>query len=222
MNMHVSIRTGNEIAVIGMAGRFPGAGNIDEFWSNLKNGVESISFFSDNELEELGVSPGVLQAPDYVKTSGGVLEDKELFDASFFGYSPTEAEVMNPQMRIFHECVWEALENAGWDSRAYKGAIGLYAGSSGSFNWQALTALSGKIDHLGAFESIFLTSSDFMSTQIAYKLDLKGPAFTVQTACSTSLVAIHLACQGLLNGECEIALAGGLRHGRTGDPHQFL
>ena len=200
--------TGNEIAVIGMAGRFPGAENIDEFWDNLKNGVESISFYSDEELEAL--NPALRDNPNFVKSKGGIIEDKEFFDASFFGYTPAEAEVMNPQLRIFHECVWEALENAGYDPDSYNGLIGLYAGASSSFNWELLSHLSGKSDVVGQFAAYQLYDKDFLSTRIAYKLNLKGPAITMHTACSTSLVAIHLASQAILEGECDIALAGGV------------
>ena len=205
-----SSQTGFELAVIGMSGRFPGAGNIDEFWDNLKNGVESLSFLSNKELEEPGMSSGLPQDENYVKTAGGLLENKEYFDPSFFNYTPIEAEVMNPQMRIFHECAWEALEDAGYGAKTYNSSIGIYAGASSSFYWEGLTRLSGKSEELGSFESDFLNNSNFMAIRIAYKLGLKGPAFTVQTACSTSLVAIHLACQGLLNGECDMALAGGV------------
>jgi amino acid adenylation domain-containing protein len=203
-------QTGFELAVIGMSGRFPGAPNIHQFWDNLKNGIETLSFLSYQELEEAGITPGLRQDKNYVKTAGGVLENLEYFDASFFDYNPTEALVMNPQMRIFHECAWEALEDAGYDASKYNGAIGIYAGAYSSFYWQGLTQLSGKCDELGVFDSNYLNDSDFMAARIAYKLGLKGPAFTVQTACSTSLVAIHLACQGLLNGECDMALAGGV------------
>ncbi|MDQ1352069.1 MAG: phthiocerol/phenolphthiocerol synthesis type-I polyketide synthase [Acidobacteriota bacterium] len=205
--------TGSEIAVIGMACRFPGASNINEFWANLKNGVESISFFSDEEISALAqeIEPGFLENPDFVKTRGGVLKDKEFFDASFFGYTPKEAEVLDPQIRVFSECVWTALEDAGYDPGRYDGFIGLYAGAGESSYWEYLTVLSGKYKNLGAHTAGHLASKDYLSTQIAYKLNLKGPCFSVQTACSTSLTAIHLACQGILNYECNMALAGGVK-----------
>jgi acyl transferase domain-containing protein/NADPH:quinone reductase-like Zn-dependent oxidoreductase/acyl carrier protein len=202
-------RTGLEIAVIGMAGRFPGAQHIDEFWENLKNGVESISFFSDEELAASGVEPVLLQKPDYVKAQG-ILERVDCFDPSFFGYTPTEALLMVPQMRLFHECTWHALEDAGYDPDSYDGLIGLYAGASSSSIWEALSFLSGKGGELGEFSTALYTDKDKLSTRISYDLNLKGPSFTVQTACSTSLVAIHLACQGLLSGECQMAVAGGV------------
>jgi acyl transferase domain-containing protein/acyl carrier protein len=202
--------TGFEIAVIGMAGRFPGAKNIDEFWDNIKNGVESISYASDEEIAETGIEPELKNDANYVKALGGVLEDKEFFDASFFGYTPKEAEVMEPQMRIFHECVWEALENAGYDPETYNKSIGIYAGSSTGFYWQGLALLSGKRDELGQFEAELFVNNSFMCNLISYRLNLVGPSVNLHTACSTSLVAIHLACQGILNGECDIAIAGGV------------
>jgi acyl transferase domain-containing protein len=201
---------GLEIAVIGMAGRFPGARHLDELWENLKKGKESISFFTDEELEGLGVDRALLENPHYVK-SNSFLEDKEYFDASFFGYLPNEAEIMDPQIRLFHECAWETLESAGYDPGIYKGLIGVYAGIGPSFHWEALTLLSGRSEILGAFESSQFSSKDYLCTRVSYKLDLKGPSFVVDTACSTSLVTIHLACQGLLNGECDMALAGGVK-----------
>jgi acyl transferase domain-containing protein/aryl carrier-like protein len=202
--------TGFEIAVIGMSGRFPQARDIDEFWDNLKNGAEAVSFLSDEELEEAGISAQLLKNPDYVKARGGVLSKKECFDASFFGYTPAEAEVTDPQFRVFHECAHSALETAGYDPASYPGRIGLYAGFSSNLNWKALTIFSGKNLRLGNFAADQLTDKDFFATRIAYKLNLKGPAVAVQTACSTSLVAIHIACRALLMKECDIAMAGGI------------
>ncbi len=198
-----------EIAVIGMAGRFPGAGNIDAFWDNLKNSVESITFFSDEELEKAGIEPELLRDPNYVKAFG-MLDHLEYFDASFFEYTPGEIELMNPQTRIFHECVWEALEDAGYDPESYDGLIGLYAGASSSFHWEALSLLSGKSADMGYFAAGSLSNRDHMCTKISYKLNLKGPSTIVQTACSTSLAAIHWASRAVLSGECHIALAGGV------------
>jgi acyl transferase domain-containing protein len=201
--------TGLEIAVIGMAGRFPGARHIHEFWENLKDGVESIYFFTNEELKEVGVDPGLLENPNYVKAHG-VLEDIGYFDAAFFGYTPKEAEVMDPQIRIFHECVWETLEDAGYNSETYDGLIGLYAGATSMIDWEARTLLSGKSSEVGDFAAIQLSKKDYLSLRISYKLNLIGPSFVLYTACSTSLVAVHLACQAILNGECDMALAGGV------------
>jgi acyl transferase domain-containing protein/acyl carrier protein len=208
----------NRIAVIAVDCKFPGAKNIKEFWNNLKNGVESISFSSEDELKKVGVNPALMDNPNFVKAMGGVLEDKELFDASFFGYSPREAELLNPQTRIFMECAWNVLECAGYQPDSFKGLIGLYAGASGGAYWDTLTLLSGKSSEWGNFAANHLTNEDYLCSQIAYKLNLDGPCFYVQTACSTSLVAVHLACQALINGECDIALAGGVSAYGTTSP----
>ncbi|MCP5105574.1 MAG: acyltransferase domain-containing protein [bacterium] len=201
--------TGMEVAVIGMAGRFPGARTISEFWENLKNGRECIAFFSRQELEEAGADAGLLKRPNYVGAKG-VMPDADCFDALFFGYTPGEAAVMDPQVRVFHECAWEALGNAGYEPGTYNGRVGVYAGASSNARWEALMILSAESSGADSFSASLLSNKDFLGTHIAYKLNLKGPAFTLNTACSTSLVAIHTAVQSLLNGECEIALAGGV------------
>jgi 3-oxoacyl-(acyl-carrier-protein) synthase/acyl carrier protein len=198
--------TGFEIAVIGMSGKFPGARNIEEFWENIKNGKEGITFFTDEELKESGVSDQMLENHQYIKAYGW-LEGTLFFDAAFFGYTPMEAELMDPQVRLFHECVHAALENAGYDPSTYNKPIGLYAGASANLQWQANTVVTSVS---GWFASKQLTDKDFLATRIAYKLNLQGPAMTVDTACSTSLTTIHLAIQGLLIGDCDIALAGGV------------
>ena len=191
-----------------MAGRFPGAKNLEQFWENLKNGVESISFFSDQELEAAGVSPGVIRDPRYIKAKGA-LEDTDAFDADFFSYPPREAERMDPQIRLLHECAWEAVEQAGYNPEAFPGRIGAYFGANENLEWlQRVRALG---DHPGEdFDHFLLNYRDYVATRISYKLNLKGPSFTLLSACSTSLVSIHLACRALLNGECEMALAGGV------------
>ncbi|MCP5107782.1 MAG: SDR family oxidoreductase, partial [bacterium] len=201
--------TGLEIAVIGMAGRFPGAKNIHEFWENLKNGVESISFFAPQELEQSSVDPRLLENPNYIKAYG-ILEDVEYFDSYFFGYTPMEARVMDPQVRLFHECAWTALEDAGYCPDTYEGLIGVYAGSSSNIRWEAMAQMSAKAGDMGQFSAFQLANKDFLSLRISYKLNLKGPAVLVQSTCSTSLVAVHMACYAVLNGECDIALAGGV------------
>jgi len=200
--------TGLEIAVIGMAGRFPGANNIIEFWENLKNGVETITFFSPGEVQA-GANPENLNQSNYVKAKA-TLQRIEYFDADFFGYSPKEAEIMDPQMRVFYECVWHALEDAGYDPGTYKKLIGLYAGARSSFYWEANTLVSGRNRDYGDFAASILNDKDYLSARISYRLNLRGPCYTIQTACSTSLAAIHLACQGLLGAECDMALAGGI------------
>jgi acyl transferase domain-containing protein/acyl carrier protein len=200
----------SDIAIIGMSGRFPGAKNIDEFWINLQQGVESISFFTDEELADSVKDKMLLNNPNFVKARG-ILDEVELFDASFFGFNPREAEITDPQHRLFLECAWEALENAGYDSQQYPGAIGVYGGSS--LNSYFLNNVSPNLELLNSVDGHQLaiaSDKDFLTTRISYKLNLEGPSYTVQTACSTSLVAVHLACQSLLNGECDIALAGGV------------
>jgi len=203
-------QTGLEIAIIGIWGRFPGAGNLEEFWNNLKQGIESITFYSDEELGETGVESGILEGTAYVKTSGSILENKDCFDAAFFGYKPVEAEIMDPQTRLFFEITWQALEEAGYDPGTYSGLIGLYAGSAWNFNWETRVHLSGRSDTLGGFASWLLANRDNLCTLVSYNLGLNGPSVFVKTTCSTSLVAVHLACQAILNGECEMALAGGV------------
>ncbi len=200
--------TGLEIAIIGMAGRFPGARNIQEFWHNLQDGVESVSVFSDEELISAGVEPTLLNHPQYVK-AGAVLNDVELFDADFFGYTPREAEILDPQHRVFLESAVAALEDASYGNN--ESIVGVY-GSSGT-NSSLLNNLYPNRDLLSGFgiaSAFAANDKDHLSTLVSYKLNLTGPAITIQTTCSSSLVAVHLACQGLLSGDCEIALAGGV------------
>src|SRR5579885_3631711 len=200
---------GLEIAIIGMAGRFPGARNIQIFWQNLCDGKETVTFFSEEELVQAGVDPTLLKDPNYVK-AGYDLEDRDLFDASFFGYATREAEIIDPQQRLFLECAWEALEDAGHDPATYKGLIGTYAGAGISdYLWRNVAAHPEELLNVSDYQLMLGSDKDYLATRVAYKLNLRGPALTVQTACSSSLVAVHLACQGLLNGECDMALAGG-------------
>ncbi len=202
------VKTGLEIAVIGISGRFPGASNIHEFWNNLINGMESISFFSDEELAEADIPSEWLENPSYVKANA-VVEDSEYFDASFFGYAPGDAELMDPQIRIFHECTWQALEDAGYNPFSYGGLIGVYAGASENMSWKAKTLLFGEGGSDGITREMF-SSKDFLSMLLSYNLNLRGPSSNISNACSTSLVAVHMACRGLLNGDCDMAVAGGV------------
>lgn len=223
MNQPNAFDSLDEIAIVGMAGRFPKAKNIEQFWQNLRDGVESISFFSDQELLSSGIDQAMLSQPQYVK-AGSVLEDIELFDASFFDFSTKEAQITDPQHRLFLECAWEALEGAGYDSEIYAGRIGVYAGISlNTYFLRNLYTQPKIIESVGSYRISIGNSPDFLPTYISYKLNLKGPSINVQTACSTSLVAVHLACQSLLNGESDIALAGGVSiqvpH-KTGYPYQ--
>ncbi|WP_337886323.1 polyketide synthase, partial [Fischerella thermalis] len=200
----------DEIAIIGMVGRFPGANNVDKFWQNLRDGVESITCFTDEELVSAGIDSAVLRDPNYVK-AGSVLEDIDLFDASFFGFTPREAEITDPQHRLFLESAWEALENAGYNSETYTGRIGLYAGVAfSSYFFTNLYPNRDLTQLVDDFQTFIGNDKDHLPTQTSYKLNLTGPSVNVQTTCSTSLVAVHLACQSLLNGESDIALAGGV------------
>jgi phthiocerol/phenolphthiocerol synthesis type-I polyketide synthase E len=196
-----------DIAIIGMSGQFPGAKDIQAFWQNLTLGKESVSFFTDEQLLENGVVPGLLDDPNYVKAAP-ILDEPEFFDASFFGYSPKEAKMMDPQHRLFLECAWEALENAGYNAEKYPGLIGVYGGT----NVNTYLLFGGLIPNLvnDYLSTLIGNDKDFLTTRVSYKMNLRGPSLTIQTACSTSLVAVHLACQGLLNHESDIALAGGV------------
>ena len=194
------------IAVIGMSGRFPGARNLQEFWQNLQGGVESISWFSEEELLEAGVNPQLLARPGYVKAKG-IIQDADLFDASFFGFNPAEATVLDPQQRLFMECAWETLEDAGYDPETYEGLIGMFAGASVS-NYIVNLFKNPKVQ-VDFYTLGIANSNDHLPTRTSYKLNLRGPSVSVQTACSTSLVAIHMACQSLLSYQCDMALAGG-------------
>jgi len=198
-----------EIAVIGLAGRFPGARDIDQFWENIRNGIESITRFADQELESQGIPSEWLQDPNYVK-AGTVLEDFDQFDAMFFGYSPKEAENIDPQQRIFLETAWEALEHAGRNPGTYDGPIGVFAGSNPNDYLEIFPTHSDVTDSAGALEKLIGNEKDFLCTRVSYKLNLRGPSITVQTGCSTSLAAVQLACQSLLNYQCNLALAGGV------------
>ncbi len=207
---HAKNVVGREIAIVGMTGRFPGAKSIEALWLNLKNGVESITFFSDKELDGLGVSRDLLDNPDYIKAKG-IIGDIDLFDAQFFGLNPREVELMDPQHRQLLECCWEALERAGYSPETYKGRVGVYAGES--MNTYLITNLLSHMKLVASLDTLQASlgnDKDPLTSRISYKLNLKGPCITIQSASSTSLVAVHVACQSLLNQECDMALAGGV------------
>ncbi|MER7024007.1 MULTISPECIES: SDR family NAD(P)-dependent oxidoreductase [Streptomyces] len=218
----------NQVAIIGMAGRFPGAPDVDAFWQHLAAGRETVSALTDEELLASGVTPEELDGDHYVKAKG-VLEDGDRFDAAFFGYSPREAELMDPQHRVFLECAWQALESAGIDPATAGGRIGVFGGASLN-SYLLFNILQNRryFEATGIYRTLLASDKDFLATRVAYKFDLTGPAVTVQTACSTSLTAVHLACQSLLNGECDIALAGGvsvsapLKSGHVHEPGGIL
>ncbi len=198
-----------DVAIVGMAGRFPGAPDVASFWRNLRDGVECIRFFTPDELAAAGVDPALARDPSYVPAHGW-LEGIELFDAAFFGVGPREAEVTDPQVRAFLEVAWEALEDAGIDPARAPGAIGVVAGASNdAYVIDNLLRRPDVIEAVGSVQTALGNHADFLATRVAYELDLSGPALTVQTACSTSLVAVHLACQSLLSGESDVMLAGG-------------
>jgi acyl transferase domain-containing protein/acyl carrier protein len=196
------------IAIVGMSGRFPGAKNLEEFWQNLENGVESVSFFDDDELMQAGIEPNLLNHPNYVK-AGAVLEDIDLFDADFFDFNPKEAQITDPQHRLFLECAWEALENAGYNPQKYPGKTGVYAGASLN-NYYSFDLNRDRLGSAQSYQTLIGNDKDFLTTRVSYKLNLTGPSITVQTACSSSLVATVLACQSLLSYQCDLALAGGV------------
>ncbi|WP_413173259.1 SDR family NAD(P)-dependent oxidoreductase [Anabaena azotica] len=200
----------SDIAIIGMAGRFPKASNLDAYWQNIREGVEALTEFTDTDLQAQGVDTQLLNNPNYVK-AGFVLEDVELFAASFFDYSPREAEITDPQQRIFLEVAWEALENAGYNTETDKEQISIYASSSINTYFLFNLLPNSELIKLVGFDQIRHNNrSDNLATRVAYKLNCKGSAINVQTGCSSSLVGIHLACQSLLNHECDLALAGGV------------
>ena len=202
--------TSQPIAVIGMAGRFPGAKTLDELWENLKEGVDVFTRFSEEELREAGVPDSVASDPAFVNR-GVVVEDAAGFDNRFFGMTAREAEITDPQHRLMLECAWHALESAGYDPFTYQGAIGVYAGAA--MSTYLTTHVVGNPEAVAASGALQVTignDKDSLPLRISYKLNLRGPSVNVQTACSTSLVAIHMACEALRAGDCDMALAGGV------------
>ena len=193
-----------DIAIIGVAGRFPRADDVETFWRNIAQGRDCVSRFSDEEMEEAGVPRELREHPGYVPAKA-IIEDADHFDAPFFGYSPTEARCIDPQQRLFLETAWTALEDAGYDPGRYEGLIGVYGGADAT-----LYAAAQLVTGAQNMTSLLGNNRDYLTTRVAHKLDLKGPAYTVQTACSTSLVVVHVACQALLSWQCDMALAGGV------------
>jgi len=199
----------DEIAIIGMAGHFPGASDIETFWDNISNGIESISFYTREELEKKGVHPELLNNPDYIYANG-VCDDADKFDSTFFGFTPKEADVIDPQQRLLLATCYEALEHSGYAPDKFKGDIGVFAGSGpNNYLLKNLIQHPDLLNSIGELQTITNNGNDYLATRVSYKLNLTGPSFTVQTACSTSLVAVHLACQSLIRNESDIALAGG-------------
>jgi phthiocerol/phenolphthiocerol synthesis type-I polyketide synthase E len=211
----------NEVAIIGLQARLPGAPDVEAFWELLREGREAVSFLSAEELRAAGVPERVLRSPRFVPAVSAV-PGIDLFDAGFFGLSPKEAEVMDPQLRIFLETAWAAMEDAGHDPRTASGPIGVFGGASVSgYLQEHLQPNRELLASVGGFQVHLVNSLDSLASLVSYKLDLTGPSLTVQTACSTSLVAVHLACQSLLSGECDLALAGGISI-RVAPPSGYL
>lgn len=208
-----------DVAIVGMAAHLPGAKDVRQFWKNLRDGVESMRDLTEEELEKAGVAASSYQRPNYVRRAV-VLDEMEHFDAGFFGFSPKDAAITDPQHRHFLETCWEALEDAGHTPSGFGRPIGVFGGS-GMTAYMSFNVLSNPklVDEVGIFLLRHTgNDKDFLTTRVSYEFDLRGPSVNVQTACSTSLVAVHLAVQSLLSGECDLALAGGvtilLPHGR--------
>ncbi|MFP3940543.1 MAG: type I polyketide synthase [Thermoanaerobaculia bacterium] len=200
----------NQVAILAMSGRFPGASSVEELWSVLERGEEAIASFSDEELRAAGVEEATLRNPRYVRRAG-ILEGIDRFDATFFGYSPAEATRLDPQQRLFLECSWEAFEEAGYDVRRLDVPVGVFAATSAnSYFFYYFFSRRELLNTPGAAGALIGGDKDFLALRVSYELGLRGPGITVQTACSSSLVAVHLACQSLLGGECDMAIAGGV------------
>jgi acyl transferase domain-containing protein len=201
----------NGVAIIGMAGRFPGARNVREFWQNLVAGKETISFFSPDELEPATTEPAEARNDPHYVRARGVLEGAENFDAAFFGINPREATLMDPQHRVFMETAWEAFENAGYDPLAYSGPVGVFAGMANNSYFPAVIAPRQSADNPAAsLQTMLGNEKDYLATRTSYKLNLRGPSLNIQTACSTSLVAVAQAYQSLQGYQCDMAIAGGV------------
>lgn len=199
------------VAIVGMAGRFPGAGNVSQLWENLRGGVESVSFFTDEELQRAGVDPESVRGDEQYVRAQAVLDGADCFDAAFFAVNPKEAELMDPQHRLFLEACWEALEDAAYDPAAYSGSIGVYGGANkNSYFFNNVHPHHGVMEPVGVDLLELGNEKDYLATRVSYKLDLRGPSVSIHSACSTSLVAVHFAYQGLLGYQCDLALAGGV------------
>lgn len=197
------------IAIVGMRGRFPGANNLDEYWKNLAEGVESISVLDEEEMRAAGVPDHISRLPGYVNASP-VLDDVDKFDAPFFGFSARDATLTDPQHRLFLETAWEALEDAGYDPETFGGPIGVFGGSELSTYLYRLYQNQDALKYIDGMQLMVTNDKDHLCTQVSYRLNLKGPSVVVQTTCSTSLVAVSMACESLHLGRCDMALAGGV------------
>ncbi|QIP11495.1 amino acid adenylation domain-containing protein [Spirosoma aureum] len=197
-----------DVAIIGMTGRFPGATTIDEFWDLLKQGRETTRFFTDEELD-VNIPSRLKNDPLYVKARG-VIDNADQFDAQFFGLAPTVAQLMDPQQRVFLEIAWEALEQTGYLPQQYNGRVGVFAGcGNNTYYLNNVLTNTELVDQVGSFQVMTLNEKDYIASRTAYQLNLKGPAVSVYSACSTSLLAITQAVQSIRSGQCDVALAGG-------------
>ena len=202
--------SGNDIAIIGMAGRFSGVSDIEEFWKAISSGKETITFYTREDLIKKGVEKTLLDNKEYVLANGNI-DTADQFDSTFFGITPREADFMDPQHRVFLETCYQAMENAGYTSEKYQGQIGVFAGCGmNNYLVKNLFQHPESLRSIGEFLMIQNNNSDYLTTRVSYKLNLTGPSIDIQTACSTSLVAIHIACQNLAGHNCDIALAGGV------------
>ena len=200
---------GTDIAVIGMAGRFPGAGSVDRFWQNLRDGVESITFFTEEELVAQGLPEELVRHSGYVPARP-VIDGVEEFDAEFFGYTPWDARLTDPQQRLFLECVWEALESAGYPPLSHPGSVGVFGGANISTYLRRVYEDPDTARAVNEYQIVISNDKDALTTNVSYRLNLRGPSVAVQTFCSTSLVAVHMAARALIGGECDTAVAGGV------------
>jgi acyl transferase domain-containing protein/SAM-dependent methyltransferase len=208
-NGHIASNRAEPIAIIGMRGRFPGADNLDQYWANLAGGVESIATLSVEDVLFSGVPDEVARLPGYVRAAP-VLDSVDEFDAEFFGFSARDASLTDPQHRLFLETSWEALEDAGYDPSTYGGAIGVFGGCEQSTYLYLLYTNRDRLGYLDGMQLMVTNDKDHLCTQVSYRLNLRGPSVVVQTTCSTSLVAVSLACESLQAGRCDLALAGGV------------
>ncbi|MDP3980440.1 MAG: amino acid adenylation domain-containing protein, partial [Chlamydiota bacterium] len=204
------LKTNQEnIAIIGMSGRFPGASHINALWKNLCEAKETTRFFSDHEIDS-NIPKSIRNDPNYVRARG-ILENADLFDAEFFNFNPKEAKILDPQQRVFLELSWEALENAGYTPDSFPGLIGVFAGmANNTYFFENISSRSDFIEAVGSFQIMLANEKDYIATRVAHKLNLTGPAISIHTACSTSLVAVCQAYDSLIHSQCDMALAGGI------------
>jgi len=206
----------NAIAIVGMAGRLPGADSLSQFWDNLRCGKESIVTLSEDQLRAAGVSEKTLASPSYVRRAP-LINGVDEFDAEFFGFPPQTARMMDPQQRLFLQCAWHALEDAGCDPAGFDGSIGVYGTTASSIymlhnllSHHNPSTIMGQGTSFDLINMSLWNDKDYLTTRVSHQFNLRGPSVAVQTACSSSLVAVHLACQSLLSGECDMVLAGGV------------